>query len=217
VGDAATSSPARRRRRLSPGRAALIALGVAAVTVGVSWALMKTRVLRAPYPPAGQAYARLLGGEEEAFNVAVVEPGRIYRSGQPDSRLIRHLHDRYGIRRMIILNGAEPDNARPRAVARELGIEVHTFKWSSHRKPPADQREQVLALLAAGGPTLVHCSAGSDRTGLAVAMYRVRVQGWPIERAIEEMETFWHDAEARPAMQAALRESAVAPTTAPEE
>lgn len=37
------------------------------------------------------------------------------------------------------------------------------------------------------GPVLMHCKHGSDRTGLMAAMYRVVVQGWTKEDALEEM------------------------------
>jgi tyrosine-protein phosphatase SIW14 len=35
-------------------------------------------------------------------------------------------------------------------------------------------------------PTLVHCQHGEDRTGLVIAAYRVRYQGWTKETAMEE-------------------------------
>ena len=37
------------------------------------------------------------------------------------------------------------------------------------------------------GPVLMHCKHGSDRTGLIAAMYRVVVQGWSKEGALQEM------------------------------
>jgi len=52
---------------------------------------------------------------------------------------------------------------------------------------------QVLAALRAiqdaerQGPVLMHCEHGSDRTGLMAAMYRVVVQGWSKEEALNEM------------------------------
>ena len=37
------------------------------------------------------------------------------------------------------------------------------------------------------GPVLMHCKHGSDRTGLMAAMYRVVIQGWSKEEALNEM------------------------------
>lgn len=36
-------------------------------------------------------------------------------------------------------------------------------------------------------PILVHCQHGADRTGIMCAVYRIAVQGWTKERALEEM------------------------------
>ena len=36
-------------------------------------------------------------------------------------------------------------------------------------------------------PVFVHCKRGSDRTGLMCAAYRIVVQGWTKEEAIQEM------------------------------
>jgi tyrosine-protein phosphatase SIW14 len=36
-------------------------------------------------------------------------------------------------------------------------------------------------------PVFVHCKHGSDRTGVMCAMYRVVVDGWSKQSAIEEM------------------------------
>ena len=39
-------------------------------------------------------------------------------------------------------------------------------------------------------PVYVHCAAGKDRTGYAIATYRIVEQGWDAESAIEEMFDF---------------------------
>jgi protein tyrosine/serine phosphatase len=39
------------------------------------------------------------------------------------------------------------------------------------------------------GPFLVHCQHGADRTGTMIAIYRMAVQGWRKEEAIQEMTT----------------------------
>lgn len=36
-------------------------------------------------------------------------------------------------------------------------------------------------------PVLVHCQHGSDRTGTMVAIYRIAVQGWSKDQALDEM------------------------------
>ncbi len=38
------------------------------------------------------------------------------------------------------------------------------------------------------GPVLMHCKHGNNRTGLFAAMYRIVVQGWDKQAALEEMQ-----------------------------
>lgn len=53
--------------------------------------------------------------------------------------------------------------------------------------------EEVLATvhaeMSAGQPTLVHCHAGKDRTGLALTAYLVRYHGLDVEEAIERVRS----------------------------
>jgi malate synthase len=37
-------------------------------------------------------------------------------------------------------------------------------------------------------PILFHCQHGADRTGIMCALYRIAVQGWSREEAIQEMK-----------------------------
>jgi tyrosine-protein phosphatase SIW14 len=62
----------------------------------------------------------------------------------------------------------------------------------SYRTNHVDDSDVLAALRAikeaeANGPVLMHCKHGSDRTGLMAAMYRVVVQGWSKEEALNEM------------------------------
>lgn len=52
--------------------------------------------------------------------------------------------------------------------------------------------EQVLAVMAdpARQPVYVHCRHGQDRTGIVVAAYRMKHQGWSLANAETEMQAF---------------------------
>jgi protein tyrosine phosphatase (PTP) superfamily phosphohydrolase (DUF442 family) len=57
------------------------------------------------------------------------------------------------------------------------------------RQPDEDQVVQFLRVVANSNcqPVYVHCTHGSDRTGMMCAVYRVVVQGWTKEEALCEM------------------------------
>jgi protein tyrosine/serine phosphatase len=51
-----------------------------------------------------------------------------------------------------------------------------------------DQILEALNIIKnAKGPILVHCRYGADRTGAVIAAYRVVMQGWSKDDAIDEM------------------------------
>ncbi|CRM76966.1 Protein tyrosine/serine phosphatase [Pseudomonas sp. 24 E 13] len=61
-----------------------------------------------------------------------------------------------------------------------------------YRTNHVDDSDVLAALRAiqeaqANGSVLMHCKHGSDRTGLMAAMYRVVIQGWSKEDALNEM------------------------------
>jgi len=47
-----------------------------------------------------------------------------------------------------------------------------------------------LASLPANQPLYVHCEAGKGRTGVFVACYRITVEGWTNQKALEEAKKF---------------------------
>ena len=62
----------------------------------------------------------------------------------------------------------------------------------TYRTNHVDDSDVLAALRAiqeaeTNGPVLMHCKHGSDRTGLMAAMYRVVIQGWSQEDALNEM------------------------------
>jgi len=59
----------------------------------------------------------------------------------------------------------------------------------------AQSLDRVLQLLAGATPAqpiYVHCEHGKDRTGLVLALYRVRYDGWTEAQAAEEMAAMGH-------------------------
>jgi protein-tyrosine phosphatase len=72
------------------------------------------------------------------------------------------------------------------------------YVWIPMRAWRPQEEELVLFLAAVRraladpnrGPVLVHCAEGKDRTGYAIALYRIIEQQWDADSAIEEMFDF---------------------------
>jgi undecaprenyl-diphosphatase len=172
------------------------------IAVGLGYLGIKARWRRAPYPSASKAIAWAVGCSEEAYNFEVVVPGRIYRSARPDERWYRYVHDKYGVRHIVRLNGPNDPVPPP---PRDLDMIVTMLNWRTGDRPPREELDKVLGILDGPEPVLVHCWAGADRTGYAIAAYRIVRQGWPAEKAFAEMNRFWHFPDKLPRLQEDLR------------
>ncbi len=137
--------------------------------------------------------ARLIEKRFVAKNFGVVESQLIYRSGQIQAGLIEQTLEEKRIRVVVNLQGVEHDNADQLAEAKA----IETFEIESHRFPMAgdgvgtvEKYAQAVALLAKAEkdrvPTLIHCAAGSQRTGGTVAAFRLLVQGATPQAAYDE-------------------------------
>lgn len=177
---------------------AVLSLGLVAAVVAVVG--IERRWFHAPYPALGKRIAWWIEAPEPAYQFDVVVPGRLYRSAAPDPRFTDYVREHYGVERIVSLTGAVAGHAR----AERLGIPVVVNDWSPRSLPPREQIEAVLALMEDDVPTLVHCASGSDRTGYALAIYRVRHDGWSLERAVDEMRNYSHRPEKAPRLHAQL-------------
>ncbi len=141
------------------------------------------------------------------FNFQVVNAGGIdgaeavYRSGQPKKEDWDYL-EKLGIKTVIKLNEFSDIESAAEEIklANDHHINVipiymqpedlpHNLDLSAH--PDENVLNQAVeALENSKRPVLVHCSHGKDRTGLVVAVYRVRYKNYCTEAALKEMEHY---------------------------
>lgn len=116
-------------------------------------------------------------------NFAVVKDG-VYRGGQPTVEGWAYLKS-IGVRRAVKLNeGHDWDAERmgftifncPLSFEQQIGI---SSIWDN------EALNDICYMIPP--PVFVHCEHGQDRTGLIVAVYRVRVDGWTKADAEAEM------------------------------
>jgi tyrosine-protein phosphatase SIW14 len=123
-----------------------------------------------------------------------VRPG-LYRGGQPTAEGMRSLSER-GVRTIISLRPANEfptsDQRVEEQYARANGIEIRRVPVPLFLTE-AQVNEAIRLIEAAVGPVFIHCYYGRERTGVVIGSYRVRVQGWSVDRAIREAESFGID------------------------
>jgi protein tyrosine phosphatase (PTP) superfamily phosphohydrolase (DUF442 family) len=119
-------------------------------------------------------------------NVGVVDAGRVYRSAQPVGDLPRAIA-RLHLASILNLRGGSEDDAWYAAevrAARDGGVDFYDLPMSATRRP---RRRELLILLdlfeRCRYPLLIHCKSGSDRTGLAAAIYLMSRREWAPDRA----------------------------------
>ncbi|WFU05704.1 dual specificity protein phosphatase family protein (plasmid) [Rhizobium sp. CB3171] len=108
-------------------------------------------------------------------NFHVVIADQVYRSAQPSAAEIVAYKAKYGIRTIVNLRGANPQDSwyqNERAAAQGEGIIHIDFGMSARQvQSPEKMRRLIKILAAAPKPLLIHCQSGADRTGLASALY----------------------------------------------
>ncbi|MFN3398116.1 MAG: dual specificity protein phosphatase family protein [Sulfurimicrobium sp.] len=130
------------------------------------------------------AYLKLSG------NFHVVEQGQVYRSGQLSGAALGQKVATYGIRSVLNLRGASPGESwydDEVAVSRASGVAHYDYGLNAERPVTAAQAGEILRTIRnAPKPILVHCKAGSDRTGLVSALYLLS-RGVAVKNAEREL------------------------------
>jgi len=120
-------------------------------------------------------------------NFAEVTP-KLYRGGQPQEPGFQALK-KMGVDIVVDLRLSGADGERKEV--NRLGMQFVAIPW--HCDFPKDQVfARFLAVLREnpGKKVFVHCRYGDDRTGMAIAAYRMAVEGWTAEDANKEMQQF---------------------------
>ncbi|MFK0161068.1 dual specificity protein phosphatase family protein [Rhizobium sp. NPDC090279] len=152
-------------------------------------------------------------------NFHSVIDGQFYRSAQPTSEDLASYVRTHGIKTVINLRGKHPGSAwydNEVKSAQELGLTHIDFSMSASKAVSANKAERLVELMAsAPKPILIHCLSGSDRSGLAAALYVRKIAGLdeasarsqlsfyyghigiPMVSAAYAMDRSWEDIEAQ--------------------
>ena len=148
--------------------------------------------------------ARSRQAEESAYSpdkrsiavrqTAVKVPGarevtpNFYAGGQPDHKELEALKNS-GFDIIVNMRGGQ--NRQEETEVKKLGMQYVSIPW--HCPFPHDKTFAEFLKLVEENPgkkVFVHCRLGDDRTGMAVAAYRMAEQGWSADEALHEMKAF---------------------------
>ena len=110
---------------------------------------------------------------------------QLYRGAQPTAEGMRELQ-RLGIKTVVNLRSFHSD--RDEIGNTSLAYE-HIYVKAWHPEEKEIVRFLQIVMDKERMPVFVHCRHGADRTGMMCALYRIVVQNWTKQEAIEEMST----------------------------
>lgn len=125
---------------------------------------------------------------KDARNCYRLSP-ELYRSGQPGGDGFKAL-EKLGLKSVLNLREYHSDADE----AKHTGLRLYRIKLAAGKVTREELMDCLLVISRAPKPVLVHCWHGSDRTGIVCAAYRIVMQGWTPEKALEELmdERFGH-------------------------
>ena len=111
----------------------------------------------------------------------------VYRGAQPHGEGFEGLA-KLGIKTVIDLRGERSEET----AVEHAGMHYVRLPWSGYKAPAESQIRAVLSLLNdnSAWPVFVHCRRGADRTGTAIACYRIAHDHWTNQQALAEAKTF---------------------------
>ncbi len=135
------------------------------------------------------AIAQRLPGIAGLDNFARVNPA-LYRGAQPTEEGFRQLKA-MGVKTVIDFRSHHSTKAQVEA-AGMTPVEI-PLKADLTSVPPDDEAVKKffqVVLDPARQPVYIHCAFGKDRTGTMAAIYRLEVDRWTADEALQEMEAF---------------------------
>ncbi|MEM7629629.1 MAG: tyrosine-protein phosphatase [Planctomycetota bacterium] len=128
-------------------------------------------------------------------NFGVVVEGALYRSGELTPTATRKVINERGIRTIVDFGAHELgsyEETRAQAIADAMGVRRVRLALFGDAQGDPNRYTEALKIMTDPGaqPVLVHCAAGAQRTGCAVALYRQIVEGVSLEDAYDEANTY---------------------------
>lgn len=128
-------------------------------------------------------------------NFHPITPGEAYRSAKLDSDKLQYYVKKYNIKSIVNLIGEDPRKSWYREelqVSAKHNVKHYDITLSATEPPSEkDARRLVEIFQTAPRPVLIHCKGGSDRSGLAAAMWKVIVDKEPKSEARKQLSILY--------------------------
>jgi len=114
----------------------------------------------------------------------------LFRSSQPSPRQLANIKKKYGIKTIINLRGENGLAAYrlEKKACEELDLNLINFRIYSRNPPQIDEVKGLIEIYqTVEYPVLIHCKSGSDRTGIAAALYRILILNQTVKEASNEL------------------------------
>lgn len=115
---------------------------------------------------------------------------QIYAGGEPSVKDLDYLRNILGVKSILSLDQGASSRIDPKVKALKMEhVSVPLNPQPSTIEEGARYlQRQIVNILSNRQPIYVHCEHGRDRTGFALAMYRILHDGWTCQRAISEAQ-----------------------------
>ena len=132
---------------------------------------------------------------EEYDNFHPITQGEAYRSAQLDRDEFAYYIGKYNIKSIINLRGDDlmaPWYREEKQVSAEYNVKLYDLSLSACREPSEEEiRTLIMLFNRIPRPVLIHCRGGSDRSGLAAAIWKVVVDKEPKSEAEKQLSPFF--------------------------
>jgi tyrosine-protein phosphatase SIW14 len=142
-----------------------------------------------------EAQQALAAADEKLALPGVANFGRLnahlYRGAQPQIAAYSSLKT-LGIDTVVRFSTGEEFIAGEREHVEALHMRFISLPWRTAETPTVEQVATFLGLVRdhPDWTFFVHCREGVDRTGVMVALYRIALDHWTVDRALAEMKAF---------------------------
>lgn len=116
---------------------------------------------------------------------------QIYAGSAPSEKDLEYLKNILGVKLVISLDGTIGQKINKTVKQLKMNHVIIPIEPSSLIDDYIKYLSRnIVSLLDNNQPVFVHCMLGKDRTGLALAIYRVKKHGWTVNDAIAEAKRY---------------------------